>query len=417
MSTALQIVDGGNKRQRRKAEKEKAVTRPHCKVSIDDVNWVRQQPPCVQQLWLDCIAAEQYGGAAHKLDTNLSRNSFIKASAVINGAGLFEFEEVRSKTQSGRSGVTGFRVKNLHGYFNRHYWENFDNQPLTPESQAVTAENQQLMPETHQMMPECQVLTFSEAQTNTQQEFQNTNYGTNHPLTTYQQPTKVVGMVVGSDAPFQNLCVNETAHAPKEGGASPPHIECASELEESPTAMDCTTLALVDSASSQSATLSTENQVSGVEQKDLHEDTSSLRVRQFGIDGNRQDSDCLTVAQHEQNFTNTEILNILDAANQGVCPSLEAIAVLLKTPHARSLMGVINSNPQWGIKLSDYSTVPQDFKLRQERLNRLKSYAAIGESPPDEFLLECQSDPVLAIQILRMVARENWDIQRNTDFS
>ncbi|WP_193200018.1 hypothetical protein [Nostoc sp. MG11] len=185
-TAALQIIDGGNKRNRRSSEK--ATTRPHCKVSIDDINWVRQQPPCVQQLWLDCIAAEQYGGAAHNLDTNLSRNSFLKASAAINAVGLFEFEEVRSKTQSGRSGITSYRVKNLHGYFNRHYWENFDNQSVTAESQAVTTENQQVMPQNHQMTPERQYLTFSEAKTHTQKKFQKPNNVSNYPLTTYQQP-------------------------------------------------------------------------------------------------------------------------------------------------------------------------------------------------------------------------------------
>ncbi|MEH1790824.1 MAG: hypothetical protein V7L23_35975 [Nostoc sp.] len=116
--------------------------------------------------------------------------------------------------------------------------------------------------------------------------------------------------------------------------------------------------------------------------------------------------------QHEQIFTNTEILNILDSANQGVCPSREAIALLLETPHARSLMGVITSNPQWGINLSDYSTVPQGYKLRSQRETKLKSYVAMGEFPPNEFLQECQNDPVLKIQLSRMAARENWDIQK-----
>jgi hypothetical protein len=75
-------------------------------------------------------------------------------------------------------------------------------------------------------------------------------------------------------------------------------------------------------------------------------------------------------------------------------------------------MGAITNNPQWGIKLSDYSTVPQDFTqnslLRSQRLNRLKSYAAMGECPPDEFLQECQSDPVLKIQLKRMASLKLW---------
>ncbi|MEH2029778.1 MAG: hypothetical protein V7K67_08900 [Nostoc sp.] len=116
--------------------------------------------------------------------------------------------------------------------------------------------------------------------------------------------------------------------------------------------------------------------------------------------------------QHEQILTNAEILNILDAANLGICPSLEAIAALLETPHARSLMGAITNNPQWGINLSDYSTVPQEIaqnsKLRSQRETKLKSYAAMGECPPDEFLLECLSDPVLKIQLKRMGLQKLW---------
>jgi len=75
-------------------------------------------------------------------------------------------------------------------------------------------------------------------------------------------------------------------------------------------------------------------------------------------------------------------------------------------------MGAITNNPQWGIKLSDYSTVPQDFTqnslLRSQRLSRLKSYAAMGECPPDEFLQECLTDPVLKIQLKRMASLKLW---------
>lgn len=75
-------------------------------------------------------------------------------------------------------------------------------------------------------------------------------------------------------------------------------------------------------------------------------------------------------------------------------------------------MGAITLNPQWGINLSDYSTVPQDFsqnsKLRSQRETKLKSYVAMGECPPDEFLQECRSDPVLVIQLKRMASQKLW---------
>ncbi|MBC1300255.1 hypothetical protein GNF11_36325, partial [Nostoc sp. UCD122] len=90
-----------------------------------------------------------------------------------------------------------------------------------------------------------------------------------------QQPTKVVGMVVGSDAPTENLRVEETAHAPLRG-ASPSRTESASELEDLPVAIDCTTLALVDDAQSNPASLLVENQDCGVEAAVSHEGTCSV---------------------------------------------------------------------------------------------------------------------------------------------
>ncbi|MBE8992662.1 hypothetical protein [Nostoc sp. LEGE 12450] len=58
--TALKAINGGSKQRsdRKQASEDKSI-RPHCKVSIEDINWVRQQPPSVQQLWLDSVAAEQ----------------------------------------------------------------------------------------------------------------------------------------------------------------------------------------------------------------------------------------------------------------------------------------------------------------------------------------------------------------------
>jgi hypothetical protein len=53
----------------------------------------------------------------------------------------------------------------------------------------------------------------------------------------------------------------------------------------------------------------------------------------------------------------------------------------------------------------------QNSLKRSQRLNRLKSYGAKGECPPDEFVQECLTDPVLAIQLKRFAAWEHWDIR------
>ncbi|MEH1788398.1 MAG: hypothetical protein V7L23_23140 [Nostoc sp.] len=393
MSAALKSINGGNQQAKKQADTEKSI-RPHCKAPIEDIDWVLGQAPSVQQLYLECIRAEQYGGAAHELKTNLTYKSFQKASAVLSAQGIFEFEELFGRLPSGRPGLIGYRVRNLHGYYNRFYWESStslesnsrEEKPVHAGEKINHAEGNQNHPEVEQIHAGLEMFQKNGQKSEDLLGFQNPNNVANNYLTTYQQPTKVVGTVVGSDALARISHCGETAHAPPKG-ASPQPVESASEEESSPTATDCTTLALVDATQGQSALLSAENEISGVEVKDCHE------------------GECST-APLLQKLTNTEILNILDAANQGICPSKDAIAVVLKTPHARSLMGAITVNPQWGINLSDYSTVPQEIAqnslLRSQRETKLKSYAAMGEFPPNEFLLECQNDPVLKIQLKRM---------------
>ena len=49
------------------------------------------QLPCVQQLWLDCVAAEQFGKQERKILTNLSDKSFRAAKLALEDKGLFRF--------------------------------------------------------------------------------------------------------------------------------------------------------------------------------------------------------------------------------------------------------------------------------------------------------------------------------------
>ncbi|MHC5819385.1 MAG: hypothetical protein ACYT04_26775 [Nostoc sp.] len=402
MATALKILEGGNQTASRKSSAaNKSGVRPHCKISIEDAEWISQQPASVKHLWIDCIKSEQFGGSAHLLKTNLDIKSkaFRQAKTAIEEQRLFTFERVYQATSSGQGKVIGWKIANCHGYYNRQYWEEISEgvaeKQTTLENFVPTLEQTGVGSLVKKEDSLGKNLPHLQAVNQSQYEFQKPNNVANNSLTTYQQPTKVVGRVVSSDAQSENSRVEETAIAPL-GGASPPSVSSASEFEESPTAMNCTTLTLVDAPASQPTSLSTENQNSGEEVRDCHEGESSAAPAVPPL----------------QNLTNSEILNILDAANQGVCPSLETIASLLKTPHARSLLGAITNNPQWGIKLSDYSTVPQEIvqnsKLRSQRLWRLKSYAAMSQRPPEEFLQECQSDPVLAIHYARMASLKLW---------
>ncbi|MEH1808471.1 hypothetical protein [Nostoc sp.] len=340
MTTALKSISGGRQQGKKPVAEEKTI-RPHCKISIEDVNWVRQQPPCVQQLWLDSVAAEQFGGAAHQLDTNLTYKSFQKAGAALTGQGLFQYEEVFGRLPSRRPGLIGYRVRNLHGYYNRFYWElspspesnSCDEKAVHTGEKINHAEGNQNHPEVEQIHADLETFQKNGQKSEDLQGFQNPNNVSNNLLTTYQQPTKVVGMVVGSDAQNENLHGEETAIAPL-GGASPPSVSSASELEELPVAMDCTTKQLVDASPSQPASLSIESQDSGVEQKDCHQGLSSAGAK---------------------TLTQNEIFDWLDRANVGECPPLDVIQYLLDGKYYRNMRASITKfGQQWNVSVVDY---------------------------------------------------------------
>jgi hypothetical protein len=393
MTTALKAINGGSKQrnERKLAEADKSI-RPHCKVSIEDINWVRQQPPSVQQLWLDSVAAEQFGGSAHKLDTNLTYKSLQKAGAALTAQGLFQFEEVFGRLPSGRPGLISYRVRNLHGYYNRFYWESSTSAETNScDEKAVHAGEKTNAPEQNenhsgveQIQSDLESFQKNGQKSEDLQGFQNPNNVSNNLLTTYQQPTKVVGMVVGSDAPTENPREEKTAHAPLRG-ASPSRTESASELEELPTAMDCTTLALVDAVQSQSASLLAENQDSGVEPRDCHEDTCSAapvaqneeylssaianqtqeEVEQnnsASLSGENQvsgfeqkDCDEGTCSAAPVSLTQSEIFEWLDRANVGECPPLCIIQYLLDSKYYASMRATITKfEKQWNICVVNY---------------------------------------------------------------
>ncbi|MDZ8138234.1 MAG: hypothetical protein RM049_23490 [Nostoc sp. DedQUE04] len=362
----------------------KARTLPHMTIPMADLDWALNQSPTVLRLFTECWKSDPYGSRWMPLTTTLRDRNLRGAKKILRDAGLFDFK-TETRVLEGKQHYETM-VINLHGS-RTVYWKQGDNFPaeggsdnanLGNDNTATGIDNTPIGTEEAEGGNDS---AGESLETIASLELQNLSG-------TFQEHLKNSSkefLRCDSDSHCTNLGEDETAHAPL-GGASPPPLKSVSESEELPQVTDCTTLTLVDDASSQSTSLSAENQNSGDEHKDLHEDTSSAPAAVPPL----------------QNLTNTEILNILDAANFGVCPSIEAIAIVLKTPHARSLMGAINNNPQWDIKLSDYSTVPQDSKLRALRLNRLKSYAARGECPPDKFVLECLSDPVLKIQLSRM---------------
>ncbi|MBC1280998.1 hypothetical protein GNF10_34980 [Nostoc sp. UCD121] len=189
-------------------------------------------------------------------------------------------------------------------------------------------------------------------------------------------------MVVGSDAPTENPRVEETAHAPLRG-ASPQRIESASELEELLVATDCTTLALVDVAPSQSASLLAEKQDCGVEPKDCHKGTDSAApvaqnekylnsaIAHQKIEPSRPSASLLaenlvsgdedkvdhegTCSAAPVSLNQSEIFEWLDRANVGECPPLWVIQYLLDSKYYASMRASISKfEKQWNISVINY---------------------------------------------------------------
>lgn len=114
--------------------------RSHVRISIEDLNWLVEQEPCVKHLYLECAKSEQFGDHPRELSSTLSINSFKKAAKALQGKGLFEFEPIAGKLPSGKTGVIGYRVKNLHGSSNHSYWRiNTDVDDIVDENETVTA--------------------------------------------------------------------------------------------------------------------------------------------------------------------------------------------------------------------------------------------------------------------------------------
>ncbi|MBD2731174.1 hypothetical protein H6G96_33875 [Nostoc sp. FACHB-892] len=391
-----------------------------------------------------------------------------KAGAALTAQGLFQFEEVFGRLPSGRPGLISYRVRNLHGYYNRFYWESSTSAETSScDEKAVHAGEEinqpgrnENHPKVEQIQPDLESFQKNGQKSQELQGFQNPNNVSNYPLTTYQQPTKVVGMVVGSDALARNPR-EETAHAPLRG-ASPSHIESASELEELPVAMDCTTLALVDNAPSNPASLLAENQLSGVEAIYPHEDTYSaapVAKNEFSLNSAiadqpqgqveqsnsasllTEDQDCGVEARdcHEGacsaapvSLSQSEIFEWLDRANLGECPPLWVIQYLLDSKYYASMRASINKfEKQWNISVVNYQVQKssemlftavrgasrrEDIAIRSKarllRMEKLKMASLVGENPGFDFLQQCcHDDPALKIVIKKLLAKfPQWGI-------
>ncbi|NEU79529.1 hypothetical protein G1O98_10690 [Nostoc sp. UIC10630] len=188
----------------------------------------------------------------------------------------------------------------------------------------------------------------------------------------------------------------ETAHAPL-GGASPQSVQGVEELEEElPVAIDCTSLALVDAAQSNPASLLAENQDCDVEVRDNHKGTCSaapIAQNEF--------SSSLAITNQTPGQVEQGNSALLSGENQ-------VFSVEVKVDHEGESSAVSVPNPE---KWSSEAIVARS-NLRPERMQKLKVVGNSGQNPEFNFLQECWSDdPALQIVIKKLLAKfPQWGI-------
>ncbi|MHC0068673.1 hypothetical protein ACWATR_38405, partial [Nostoc sp. UIC 10890] len=243
--------------------------RLHVIIPIEDLLWASQQKPSVTQLWQECWTADPYGSRWMPLTSALGYSTFICAKKILSESGLFIFKPDKS-IQDGRE-TASWMVRNLHGSRMKEFWEkaNAENQEPCAEKRELNARDSEMNAGSEEMGALNQASILSQGQS--EQGFQKASRTVQEHLT---NSTKEFVRCI-SDTLTENSREEQTAHAPL-WGASPQIVQSVSELEEElPAVTDCTSLALVDDAQSNLASLLAEKQDCGVEAIFPHKGTCS----------------------------------------------------------------------------------------------------------------------------------------------
>ncbi|AUB43679.1 Methyl-accepting chemotaxis protein (plasmid) [Nostoc flagelliforme CCNUN1] len=375
--------------------------RLHVIIPIEDMLWASQQKPSVTQLWQECWTADPYGSRWMPLTSGLGYSTFISAKKILSDSGLFIFKPDKS-IQDGRE-TASWMVKNLHGSRMKEFWEKANAEKQEPNSQKreSNAEKQELNAEISEIdaAPEEMRALYKasiSSQSDSEQGFQKPSRTTQEHLTNSSNEL----VRCSSDTLTRNSREEETASAPL-GGASPQFVQSVEELEEElPAVTECTTLALVEAAPSQSAslrdaarTLFAENQVSGVEPRDCHEGACSAA----------------SVAQNEKSLNSA----IADQKIEPSRPSAELMTESsvsggeVKADHeGESSVAPVPNPEKWS-----HEAIVARSNLRPERMQKLKVAGNSGQNPGFDFLQECWDDPALQIVIKKLLAKfPQWGI-------
>ncbi|WP_414573233.1 hypothetical protein [Nostoc sp. CCY 9925] len=369
---------------------ESPYKRLHVIIPIEDMLWASQQKPSVTQLWQECWTADPYGSRWMPLSNGMGYSTFISAKKILAESGLFIFKPDKS-IEDGRE-TASWMVKNLHGSRMKEFWDkaNAEKQEPCAEKRESNAGDSEIDAGSEEMGALNQASILGQSQL--EQGFQETSRTTQEHLTISSK--EIVRCI--SDTLTGNSREEETAHAPL-GGASPQTVESVSENEEdSPTANDCTSLALVDAAQSQPAPLLAENQDCGVEPRDCHGgDFSAAPVAQ------NEFSSSLAIAnqnqgQVEHGYSVTLLVeNLVSGGGVKAVDEGESSAAPVPNPE------------KWS-----HEAIVARSNLRPERMQKLKVAGNSGQNPGFDFLQECWSDdPALQIVIKKLLAKfPQWGI-------
>ncbi|WP_175586620.1 hypothetical protein [Nostoc sp. UIC 10630] len=380
-----------------KPKLKKAASKPqspykrlHVIIPIEDLLWASQQKPSVNQLWQECWTADPYGSRWMPLSTAMGYSTFISAKKILSDSGLFIFKPDKS-IQDGRE-TASWMVKNLHGSRMKEFWEkaNSEKRELDTEKREPNAGNSEKDAGSEEMraLYEASIL----GQSDSEQGFEETSRTAQEQLTNSSK--EFVSCI--SDTLNEILPCEETAHAPL-GGASPQSVQGVEELEEElPVAIDCTSLALVDAAQSNPASLLAENQDCDVEVRDNHKGTCSaapIAQNEF--------SSSLAITNQTPGQVEQGNSALLSGENQ-------VFSVEVKVDHEGESSAVSVPNPE---KWSSEAIVARS-NLRPERMQKLKVVGNSGQNPEFNFLQECWSDdPALQIVIKKLLAKfPQWGI-------
>ncbi|MFN6572510.1 hypothetical protein [Dendronalium sp. ChiSLP03b] len=353
--------------------------RLHVIIPIEDMLWASQQKPSVNQLWQECWTSDPYGSRWMLLSTTLGYSSFICAKKILAESGLFIFKPDKS-IQDGRETV-GWMVRNLHGSRMKDFWEkvNAENQEPNAQKQEFNAENTDIDAGSEEI--DAENLTYISDENQSEQGFGQPSRTPHQHLT--NSSVEFVRCV--SSTQDKNSHGEETAIAPLRG-ASPQSVLSVEEKEEdSPTATDCTSLRLVDAASSQSASLMEEKPDFGDEPKTAHEDTFSAA----------------SVAANSEN-TNQPQNQAQPSHSASLIAENSSSAQEPKNHHEGQSSALADSNPEkWS-----HEAVMARSKARPGRMQKLNMAERLRENPGFEFLMECWADdPALRIIIKKLAVK------------